>query len=64
MKRYLAFAGNTYYPCGGWGDFVGDFDTITEAFDAGKKGNERFGWWQVIDSHTKEEVYQTIEATL
>lgn len=31
MKRYLTFAGQTYYPDGGWQDFAGDFDSLLEA---------------------------------
>jgi hypothetical protein len=31
MKRYLAFAGNIYYPIGGIRDFLGSSDTIEEA---------------------------------
>ena len=30
MKRYLLFAGDNYYPCGGWNDFEGSFDTKEE----------------------------------
>lgn len=30
MKRYLLFAFSDYYPCGGWSDFVKDFDTVDE----------------------------------
>lgn len=31
MKRFLVFAGDDYYPTGGWDDFVGDCDTLAEA---------------------------------
>ena len=34
MKPYLLFYGSCYYPCGGWSDFQGEFDTIEEARDA------------------------------
>ena len=30
MKRYLVFFGSNYYPSGGMGDFVGDFDNVEE----------------------------------
>ena len=30
MKRYLAFAGDDYYPTGGWGDFVAASDDLDE----------------------------------
>lgn len=59
MKRYLAFADDTYYPGGGWDDFIGDFNSKAEAFAAAKKNNEHFGWWQVVDRDTKEFVEET-----
>ncbi len=31
MKPYLLFAGPNHYPHGGAGDFVGQYDTLTEA---------------------------------
>lgn len=31
MKRFLVFAGDAYYPSGGWKDFKGDHDTIEQA---------------------------------
>lgn len=31
MKRFLVFAGSNYYPCGGWSDFVGAYDSLEEA---------------------------------
>jgi hypothetical protein len=63
-KRYLLFAGFNYYPCGGWDDFIGSFDTQEEATKAGvsRKANiERYAggcadWFQVVDSHTGEKV--------
>lgn len=48
MKRYLLFAGNYFYPLGGWNDFVGDYDTIEEALQYAVKE-----WWHIVDSHTK-----------
>lgn len=46
MKRYLAFAYDQYYPCGGKGDFVGDFDTL-EAATALPAAQE---WLDVLDT--------------
>ena len=31
MKRFAVFAGSTYYPSAGLGDFVASFDTEEEA---------------------------------
>lgn len=37
MKRYLAFFGSIYYPRQGMGDFIGDFDTPSDAIRACKE---------------------------
>jgi hypothetical protein len=34
MKNYLVFYGDCYYPKGGMDDFIGDFETLPEAFTA------------------------------
>lgn len=55
MKRYLVFAGEYYYPTGGWDDFVGDYDDLEDATAAGKNpghDGEWHQWWHVIDSET------------
>lgn len=31
MKRFLVFAFDQYYPCGGWGDFCGSYETVEAA---------------------------------
>lgn len=31
MKRFLVFAFDQYYPCGGWGDFGGSYDSVEAA---------------------------------
>ena len=46
-KRYLIFAGADYYPAGGWGDFVGDFDTLEEAIAKAKTLGSN--WKEIID---------------
>ena len=33
MKKYLLFTFNEYYPCGGFEDYVGAFDSIEEAYN-------------------------------
>lgn len=60
MKRYLLFAGSTYYASGGWNDFVEDFDTYEEAWahyhEANKEHAEqgrtypRYDWGHAVDS--------------
>jgi len=49
MKRFLVFAGDCYYPSGGWNDFKSDHETLSEAFEATKvKGIG--DWWHVVDT--------------
>lgn len=46
-KRFLLFAGETYYAAPGWRGFVDSFDTLEEAIAAGKLDGS--DWWQVVD---------------
>jgi hypothetical protein len=55
MKRYLVFAGQEYYPLGGWKDLIQDFDIIEEAreflanfFDVDE--NTPVQWQQIVDT--------------
>lgn len=51
MKKYLLFTGDTYYPSGGWDDFVDDFDSIEEALAyAAKNGRD---WFHIVDTEIK-----------
>lgn len=50
MSRFLLFAGNDYYPAGGWGDFKGDFDTQEEAEAFLANSTQKFDWKQIIDT--------------
>jgi len=58
MKRYLLFSGYEYYPSGGWGDFIGDYNTVEEARNIYKKKtkNSYYVWYHIIDTHNMEEV--------
>lgn len=47
MKRFLLFAGDSYYPIGGWRDIKGSADTIEEAQ---KLNNNYYDWWHIVDS--------------
>jgi hypothetical protein len=52
LKRYLLFAGNTHYACGGWRDFKNSFDTVNESEIAGKEliDGRHCEWYHVVDS--------------
>lgn len=69
MKRYLAFIGEVYYPSGGMGDFIGDFDTLEEAIIFIKKSVDEskysetfeqqwgYTWAHVWDTETRTEAW-------
>lgn len=57
MKRYLLFAGDNYYPSGGWGDFVDGFDSVEQA--ALKLAERSYDWFQIVDATTGEIVAGT-----
>lgn len=69
MKRFLLFAGDTYYPSGGWQDFKKSFDTVLEAVktaagntkDTDLKGGT-WDWWQVVDLETGKMVEEGTSA--
>ena len=46
MKRYLLFAGETYYPTGGWSDFQKDFDSLADAHAYPLKKHD---WAEIVD---------------
>jgi hypothetical protein len=48
MNRFLLFAGDHYYPLGGWDDLIGDFAALEEALAAPREGRD---WWHVIDTN-------------
>lgn len=57
MKRYLFFAGGTYYALGGWDDFIGDYDSQDEIEEIVKIGTEKgyiYDWYHIVDLETKE----------
>jgi len=54
MKRYWLFAGDNYYPDGGWNDFVGTFDAVQDAMKHEKITDKNVGsgrWFHIVDSH-------------
>lgn len=61
VKRYLLFNFPTYYPSGGWHDFVDSFDSPVEALaytltDGAKERYDVRGW-QLIDGTSGEEIF-------
>lgn len=56
MKRYLVFGGDTYYPSGGWNDYIGEFDKSDEAcgFCYGFIRNTSGRWVHMVDTKHME----------
>lgn len=56
-KRFLVFAGDRYYPDGGWNDMRQSFDKLEDAVAQGYiDGGDNDGWWHVVDMITGEKV--------
>ena len=49
MKRYLLFAGDDYYPAGGWGDFVDSFSERVEALERAAQEMKGKDWFHIVD---------------
>jgi hypothetical protein len=55
-RRYLLFAGNRYYPKGGWLDLVGEFDLLDDARASMPANITIFRhklWYQIVDTTTR-----------
>ena len=53
MKRFLVFAGDNWYPFGGWKDFKESFDTLHEAQNY-LMDSSSYDWYHIVDSSTGE----------
>lgn len=49
MTKFMLFGGDSYYPSGGMGDYLGTYDSIEEAKGG---GGERCDWAHVVDMDT------------
>lgn len=51
---FMLFAGQNFYPGGGWNDFRGNFDTIHEAISGyiALTQTETVQWGHVVSTHT------------
>ena len=61
MKNYALFAGDSYYPIGGFGDFLNTYVTPEEAIQAGTLSvtecnykSYTYDWYQVVDLNSLE----------
>ena len=63
MKRFLLFAGEVFYPSGGFEDFIGDFHSLYDAKDELTEyikavGDPKYLWAHIYDAETMEMVYE------
>lgn len=58
MKKYLLFAGEVYYPGGGWIDFKGSFDSVKDCINALSriKKESDYDWYEIVDRDTQKEL--------
>jgi hypothetical protein len=54
MEQYIVFAGENFYPLGGWCDYIGSYSTVEEARNAAN--NRECDWWQIVDITSKNVV--------
>jgi len=52
LKRFLLFAGETYYPSGGWGDFKSSHHSREDAERAAEELQE--DWYHIVDLENPE----------
>lgn len=57
--NFLLFAGENYYPCGGYNDLkhkASNIDELYEVIEANRNkdryGSGRFEWWQIVNANT------------
>lgn len=56
--RYLVFAGEDFYPSGGWSDFRGAFDTLEEAMASAQELKRTVGWVEVVSLEAFQVVWE------
>lgn len=53
-QRYILFAGDGFYPEGGWNDWRGNYEKLEDLKEDLEKLNEtwHFDWWHIVDMTT------------
>lgn len=60
-ENFALFAGQDYYPGGGWEDFVGMYESLEEALEAYKSDGDsviKYEWGHVVDLENQVVVWQ------
>ena len=60
MKKFMLFGYDAYYPSGGWGDFMGDFDNVEDARAHIDKQKCRRDDYDLINTETKEDHWKEL----
>ena len=53
--NFALFAGDKYYPGGGWHDFKGSYNSLITAIEA--VAGMSCDWWQVVDMSTGQIIH-------
>lgn len=61
MKRYLIFKYATYYPSGGWSDFVSSHDTLPEAQTSRQSIHDNHVTTEIVDTESMKVVEREFE---
>lgn len=56
MKKYLLFGYNDYYPSGGMGDYLGDFNSLEDIEEYKIKQEPFYDNYEIVKYETMEEV--------
>lgn len=54
MDRYILFAGDRYYPRGGWNDCCGTYTTLLDAVKGAAQA--KADWWHIVDLQEQRQV--------
>lgn len=54
MDRYVLFAGDRFYPGGGWNDYHSSYSSLEDAQKAAAQC--KADWWHIVDMQTGREV--------
>ncbi len=53
MPRFLVFGYDSYYPTGGWGDFLFSAKTEQDARSRIREYGRHFDHWEIVDLETE-----------
>ena len=57
LNQYLLFGGDTYYPRGGWDDFIMSSPTMENAIAMVSQLEKKCEWYHVVDTKTNKIVW-------